>query len=325
MLGPSTTALMRNLCARHGEPAQARRRDHRHRLRPRIEHRPLAAAEGARRRDHDLVASIRRRCEIDLADLDALLSPRTKLVCVTHASNILGTINPIAEIARLRACARRPDRRGRGGLCAASRGRCRGARTSITTSSVLQGLRPAFRRHVRQIRPLLELTGLYHYFYGRDKVPHKLEPGNCNYELAWGCTGIVDYLDALGGGTGDRAAIDAARFDAIAAQRKRWASGCSPTCATATMCASSGTAQRTGPGACPTITFKVGGRDSAEIVPRRRRPPDRHPLRRFPFAPPDREARACAAGNGVVRVSMVHYNTLAEVDRLVVALDQALP
>ncbi len=35
----------------------------------------------------------------------------------------------------------------------------------------------------------------------------KLEPGNCNYELAWGCAGIVDYFDALGGGTGDRAAI----------------------------------------------------------------------------------------------------------------------
>ena len=27
------------------------------------------------------------------------MTDRTKLVCVTHASNILGTINPIAEIA----------------------------------------------------------------------------------------------------------------------------------------------------------------------------------------------------------------------------------
>ena len=37
----------------------------------------------------------------DLADLEALMGPRTKLVCVTHASNILGTINPIREIADL--------------------------------------------------------------------------------------------------------------------------------------------------------------------------------------------------------------------------------
>ena len=55
---------------------------------------------------------------------------------------------------------------------------------------------------------LLELDGLYHYFYGKDKVPMKLEPGNTNYELAWGSAGIVDYLDALGGGTGDRGAIE---------------------------------------------------------------------------------------------------------------------
>ena len=33
---------------------------------------------------------------------------------------------------------------------------------------------------------LLELDGLYHYFYGKEKVSAKLEPGNPNYELAWG-------------------------------------------------------------------------------------------------------------------------------------------
>ena len=36
---------------------------------------------------------------VDLADLDALMSEKTKLVCVTHVSNILGTINPIRAIA----------------------------------------------------------------------------------------------------------------------------------------------------------------------------------------------------------------------------------
>ena len=39
--------------------------------------------------------------ELDIAALDALMSERTRLVAVTHASNILGTINPVAEIARL--------------------------------------------------------------------------------------------------------------------------------------------------------------------------------------------------------------------------------
>lgn len=39
--------------------------------------------------------------ELDLASLRALLGPRTKLVSVVHASNVLGTINPVAEIAAM--------------------------------------------------------------------------------------------------------------------------------------------------------------------------------------------------------------------------------
>lgn len=35
-----------------------------------------------------------------LDDLDALLTERTRLVALTHQSNVLGTINPLAEIAR---------------------------------------------------------------------------------------------------------------------------------------------------------------------------------------------------------------------------------
>lgn len=42
--------------------------------------------------------------EFDLADLDALITPRTKFASLNFASNILGTINPIREMcARLRA------------------------------------------------------------------------------------------------------------------------------------------------------------------------------------------------------------------------------
>jgi len=33
-------------------------------------------------------------------DIDGMIDERTKLVCVTHASNVLGTINPIKEITR---------------------------------------------------------------------------------------------------------------------------------------------------------------------------------------------------------------------------------
>jgi len=40
-------------------------------------------------------------CTLDLTELRALLSPRTRLVAVGWASNAVGTINPVAEIAAL--------------------------------------------------------------------------------------------------------------------------------------------------------------------------------------------------------------------------------
>ena len=38
---------------------------------------------------------------LDMAAYAALLGPRTRMVAVTHMSNVLGTINPVAEISRL--------------------------------------------------------------------------------------------------------------------------------------------------------------------------------------------------------------------------------
>jgi cysteine desulfurase/selenocysteine lyase len=48
-----------------------------------------------------VVAPITDEGELDLAGLADKLSPRTRLVAVTHASNVLGTINPIRRICDL--------------------------------------------------------------------------------------------------------------------------------------------------------------------------------------------------------------------------------
>jgi cysteine desulfurase / selenocysteine lyase len=57
----------------------------------------LCEARGGRLR----VAPIDDRGELLMDELEALLSDRTKLVAVTHMSNALGTVNPIAEIVRI--------------------------------------------------------------------------------------------------------------------------------------------------------------------------------------------------------------------------------
>ena len=66
----------------------------------------------------------------------------------------------------------------------------------------------------------------------------------------------------------------------------------------------------------PTISFKVDGRDCAGLV----RAIDGHQIGiRFGDFHSRRlvERLGLAEGNGVVRVSMVHYNTVEEVDRLI--------
>ena len=45
---------------------------------------------------------------------------------------------------------------------------------------------------------MLELDNLYHFFYGKDKIPAKMEPGNANYELSYASGAVVDYLSEIG-------------------------------------------------------------------------------------------------------------------------------
>jgi cysteine desulfurase/selenocysteine lyase len=57
----------------------------------------LAAEKGAQLR----YAEIRSDGTLDLDQVASLIGPRTRLVTLTHMSNVLGTINPVGEIARL--------------------------------------------------------------------------------------------------------------------------------------------------------------------------------------------------------------------------------
>ena len=57
----------------------------------------LAQATGAVLR----VAPVTETGELDLDALERLVSSRTRLVAVTHLSNVLGTINPVRHVADL--------------------------------------------------------------------------------------------------------------------------------------------------------------------------------------------------------------------------------
>ena len=261
-------------------------------------------------------------CEIDLDTLDRLMTPRTRLVAVTHTSNILGTINPIAEIAR-RVHAHGAEIAVDGVAYAPHRAiDVVALDVDYYVFSFYKTYGPHLAMMYGKYDKLLELDGLYHYFYGREMVPQKLEPGNPNYELAWGAAGVVDYLDALGGGTGDRAAIERA-FHAIAAQETDLSERLLSYLRDRNDVRILGRRDSLAASRVPTISFKVEGRDSSEIVRAvdevgvGMRFGDFHSRRLV-------ETLGDAGGSGVLRVSMVHYNTLEEVDRLVSRLDQIL-
>ena len=260
--------------------------------------------------------------EIDLDALDRLMSARTRLVAVTQTSNILGTINPVAEIAR-RVHARGAEIVVDAVAYAPHRAvDVQAWDVDYYVFSFYKTYGPHFAVLYGKYDKLFELDGLYHYFYGKEKVPMKLEPGNTNYELAWGAAGIVDYLDTLGGGTGDRAAIvrafdDIATHEAMLAERLLdYLRGRNDTRIIGLR--SSDKARRV-----PTIAFKVEGVDSGAVVAETDKDAlgirfgDFHSRRLI-------ETLGLDEGGGVVRVSMVHYNSLAEVDRLVASLDRAL-
>jgi cysteine desulfurase family protein (TIGR01976 family) len=260
--------------------------------------------------------------EIDLDELDRLMTDRTRLVAVTHASNILGTINPVKEIAR-----RVHERGAEIVVDAVAYAPHRAVDVSdldvdYYVFSFYKTYGPHFAVLYGKYEKLLELDGLYHYFYGREKVPMKLEPGNTNYELAWGCVGIVDYIDRLGGGGGDRASISRA-FSDIAAHETMIGEKLLSYLRDRNDVRIVGRRDSATDRRVPTIAFKAEGRDSAEIV--RAVDADRIGIRFGDFHSRRLiEALGLADGNGVVRVSMVHYNTPDEVDRLITSLDRAL-
>lgn len=259
---------------------------------------------------------------IDLDALRGLMGPRTRLVCVTHCSNILGTINPIAEIAGI-------VHAGGAKLCVD--GVAYAPHRAIDVQalgadyygfSFYKTYGPHAAVLFGRYELMLELDNLYHYFYGRERVPAKLEPGNTNYELAWGSAAIVDYLDELGGGGGDHAAITRG-FDDIASHEEALAERLLAYLRQRNGIRIIGRRDSDRAHRVPTISFVAEGRRPEDIV----HAVDRDALGiRFGDFHSRRliEQLGLDGAGGVVRVSMVHYNTIGEVDRLITSLDRAL-
>ncbi|OOY14966.1 cysteine desulfurase-like protein [Thioclava sp. DLFJ4-1] len=255
-----------------------------------------------------------------LEDLEPLMSPRTKLVCIHHVSNILGSINPVKEFAAF------VHERG-ARICVD--GVAYAPHRAIDVQdwdvdyyifSIYKCYGPHMAIMYGKYDLLGELDGQYHYFYGKDKIPGKLEPGNPNYELAYSTVGVVDYLIALGthlGGEGsDRVRLEAA-FTGISRQEDVLTGRLISWLEARNDCRIIGRAMEEG--RVPTIAFKFDDLNS-EMVAREMdtfgiaiRFGDFHSRRLV-------EDLNETGQSGCLRVSMVHYNSVAQVDALTEAL-----
>ena len=261
-----------------------------------------------------------------LADLERLLSGRTKWVAMTHASNVLGTVNPVAEAAvRVHAAGAR--------LCVDGVAYAPHRLVDVQASGAdvyVFSFYKVFGPHYAVLWGrhdfLRGLPSLNHHFIGPEVLPYKLQPGNVNFELSYGCAGIAEYLVDMGaalGATGGRrqrmqVAFDhfAQHEDALAEKLLAFLRSRDKVRIIGMDCAGNGNRM-------PTISFVVAGTHAETIV----RHMDKFNIGiRFGdfYARRLIESLGLQSQGGVVRVSMAHYNTAGEIDRLIQHLADAI-
>ena len=264
---------------------------------------------------------------LNLADLDRLMTERTRLVCFTHASNILGSETSLVEITRF-VHARGSQVCVDGVAYAPHRAvDVVGWDVDYYVLSFYKVYGPHHAALYGKYDHLLGLANLYHYFIGEDRIPYKLQPGNPNYELSYGAAGIADYLAELGTRSGAapsatrRQRIEAA-FDAIADHEAALAERLLGYLRSKPRVRVIGSPQ-VDAARLPTISFVVQDTDPEAVVCHIDalgigiRFGDFHSRRLV-------DHLGLTPRKGVVRVSLVHYNTLDEVERLVRGLEQVL-
>ncbi|MEH2088254.1 cysteine desulfurase-like protein [Nostoc sp.] len=265
--------------------------------------------------------------ELHLADLELLMSHSTKLVALTHASNVLGTINPIKEIAAFVH-----DRNAM--ICVDGVAYAPHRLVDVQdldvdfyTLSCYKVYGPHHALLYGKEEHLLRLPGLNHYFIDQTDIPYKFQLGNVNFELSYGMLGLCDYLSELAQlHYGSETAPDLRNqmvqaFDLISIHEEKISDRLLNYLNSKPNVRVIGQAKADRQFRVPTISFVVDGINSSTIPAK----VDQHYIGiRYGdfYAKRLIEYLGLASQGGIVRVSMVHYNTLEEVNSLIEAFEQ---
>jgi len=262
---------------------------------------------------------------LHLDDLAELLGPRTRLVACTQAANVVGEILDIAAIAR---------RVHEAGALLVADGVAYAAHRRVDVKALdvdfyCVSLYKVFGPHVGLLYGRRELLrrarGQNHFFVGEDEVPYKLEPGAPSHELVASLPGVLEHLAFLAGESGAVPGPEALeRAFALVAERERdLMRPLLAFLAAHPRVRLLGTTDDAIERRVPTLAFAVRGRSSSEIPPLL---DERRVAVRYGhfYAHRAMQALGLLEQEGVVRVSLLHYNTADEVVRLIDALDAVL-
>ncbi|MBL6929590.1 MAG: aminotransferase class V-fold PLP-dependent enzyme [Rhodospirillales bacterium] len=263
--------------------------------------------------------------ELNIDDLQALLTDRTRLVCFTACSNITGSINDVAAIAKLVHDA---------GALVCVDGVAFTPHRAVDVKELdvdfyLYSIYKVFGPHAAILygKPehLARLENQNHYFVEGNPFL-MLSPGGPNHELTAGAAGVGDYFNALYDHQfGDEAADTHTKlsrlFGLFADHEARLSAPLVDFLSARSNLRLFGPVSADMDKRAAVFSFVAEGRDSAEIA-------ERLQQKGAGLRSGDFYAARCIDGlgvrpqNGVIRASLVHYNTPADVDRLIKCLDE---
>ncbi len=302
----------------------------------RLDHDANVAPWLAIAQEHDLVVrwvGIRPDdATLDLEELERAIGRRTRLVAVGLASNALGTINPVPQIALLA--------HGAGARVFVDAVHA-APHVSIDVNALgadylVCSPYKFFGPHLGVLwgrRELLEALPHYHPRPAGDAIPGRFETGSQAHELLAGLGGTLRYLEKVGitqggaagsPGQGDTlrrprllAALSAIqRYEAELSRRLIERVAAIPGARIYGITDPALVARR-----CPTIAFTLAGirpRDISRYLGAR----GIYVRDGHHYAWEAHKALGLADRGGSVRISLCHYNTDAEVERLGTALDE---
>ena len=258
-------------------------------------------------------------CTLDPVAFRQAIGPRTRLVAVGAASNAVGTVNDVRAVAELAHAA--------GALCFVDAVQhaphlpvdVRAMGCDLLACSAYKFFGP----HVGVLWGRLELLERLPFYKVRpapDRPPEKLETGTQNHEGIAGVLGAIEYLEELGrslGAAGPRRAALAAAMEAIAAHERglcaRLLEGLSgvPGLRVYGITDPARLQRRV-----PTVSFTLQGWRPRALAERLARE-DVYVWDGHYYALELVERLGLREAGGMLRVGLAHYNTAAEVDRLV--------